>query len=75
MNAIGANSFLEIFDNTTMPDFVHFHKKMLVLLFKVRNFKVSTIKSGCMKVKSCNRCLNLMHAKYRGFAVPASWSG
>ena len=42
---------MEILDNTTMPDFVHFHKKVLVLLFEVRNFKVSVNKSECLKVK------------------------
>ena len=44
--------FMEILDNITMPDFVHFHTKVLVLLFKVQNFKVNADKSECMKVNS-----------------------
>ena len=66
---------MEILDNTTMSDFVHFHKKVLALLFKVRNFKTSADKSECMKVRlSYNKCLDLMHTKFHASAAPASWS-
>lgn len=37
--------FMKILDDTTIPDFVHSHKKVLALLFKVRNFKVNADKS------------------------------
>ena len=62
---------MEILDNTTIPDFDNFHKKVLVLRFKVRNFKVSADKSECIKAKSSNNCLEL-HTKFYGSAAPAS---
>ena len=49
---------MEIRDNTTIADFVHFHQKVLVLLFKVRNADVSADESECIKIKSSNECLN-----------------
>ena len=63
---------MEILDNTTMPDFYTFTQKVLVLLFKVQNFKLNADKSECLKVKSC---LELMRTKFHGPMAPASWSG
>ena len=43
---------MEILGNNTMPDFVHFYKKMLVLLFKAQSFNVRANQSECIKVES-----------------------
>ena len=50
-------------------------KKVLVLLFKIQNFKVIADKSECIKVKSFYKCLDLMHTKFHGSVAPASRSG
>ena len=47
---------------------------MLILLFKGLNFKASADKAECIKVKSSNKCLDLMRTKSHRSAARASWS-
>ena len=42
-----------------MPDFVKFHKNCAGTTLRI--IKVSADKSECIKVKSYNNCLDLMH--------------
>ena len=62
---------MEILDVTTRPGFVSFHKMVPVLLFKVRNFKVSADKSKCIK----NQLFDFMHTKFHGPEACTSWLG
>ena len=50
-----------------------FTKRCWYYFSKSGNFKVSGNKSEYIKVKSSNRCLDLMHTKCHGSAAPASW--
>ena len=63
---------MEIIDNSMMPDFVYFHKKVLVLLFNVWNFNINANKSECIKIRSSNKCLHLMHIKFHGSVAAPS---
>ena len=49
--------------------------KVLVLIFRVWNFRVNANKSEYIKVKSSKKCLDLMHTKFHSSVAPASWSG
>ena len=66
---------MEILDNTKLPDFVSFHKVDAGTTFKVHKFKISAGKSDCIKVRSSDKCLDLMQTKFHGSAVTASWLG
>ena len=55
--------------------FCPFSQKGAGTSFQCPELQVSADHSECVKVKSSNKCLDLMHIKFHGSAAPTSWSG